>query len=242
MFSNPYSIKHIMLFQVTIAAALLGVSQGVIAQPTGIDQSSFLVEHYANDLFPNSKGNLSAWDVSVEFIGYNSSMQTWLTSIDPTVGESDEQKAEMLLSAAYAKPFDQTDLDMTSDRESILAIVAGNAPSLERRAEVTYRTASTHAIAWSVCSGAMSCIAGYSCSFSIDVGKAPRSKCQSQGGQNCCVSWSTYNVRAGFFQRTWTNCDQEVRDEGLKKASCEGHGSSSQGGDVCLSNRATGCT
>jgi hypothetical protein len=230
-----------MLFQSTIVAALL--SMVTIAQPTANDHANFIVEHYASDLFPHSKGNLSAWDVSVELIGDKSSMRSWLTSIDPTVGDSDEQRAEMLLEAAYAKPFDQDDLDMTSDRESILAIVTGNdIPSLGKRAEVTYRTATTHAVAWSVCSGAMSCISGYSCSFSIDVGKAPRSKCQSQGGQNCCVSWSTYNVRAGFFQRTWTNCNQEVHDENMSKASCEGHGSSSQGGDVCLSNRATGCT
>lgn len=228
-----------MLFQSTVAAALL--SMVAIAQPT--TDPSFIVEHYANDLFPHSKGNLSAWDVSVEFVGYNSSIQSWLTSINPTVGESDEHKAEMLLEAAYAKPFDQTDMDMILDRESILAIVAGNTTSsLDRRAEVTYRTATTHAVAWSVCSGAMSCLAGYSCSLSIDIGKAPRSKCQSQGGQNCCISWSTYSVRAGFFQRTWTNCNQEVRDEGMSKASCEGYGSSSQGGDVCLSNRGTGCT
>lgn len=227
-----------MLFRKTILAALLSMT--ATAQPT--TGSSFVVEHYANDLFPHSKGNLSAWDVSVEFIGYNSSMQSWLTSIDPTVGESDEQKAELLLGAAYARPFDQTDMDMVSDRESILAIVDGNMSLLKRQQQTTFRTAAAHAVIWSTCSGAMSCIAGVTCGLSIDIGKAPRSKCQSQGGQNCCVSWSTYNVRAGFFQRTWTNCNEEVKDEGLTRASCEGYGSDSQGGDCCLSNRGTGCT
>lgn len=228
-----------MLLQ-SVVATLMGMSQFVTAQPT--TGSSFIVEHYANELFPHSKGNLSAWDVSVEFIGYNSSMQSWLTSIDPTVGESDEQKAELLLGAAYAKPFDQTDMDMVSDRESILAIVDGNTSLLRRQQQTTFRTAATHAVVWGTCSAVMSCITGVTCGFSVDIGKAPRSKCQSQGGQNCCVSWSTYNVKAGFYQRTWTNCNAEVKDEGMTKASCEGYGSDSQGGDVCLSNRATGCT
>jgi len=227
-----------------LVVALLSMFQLVIAQPTATDQSSFIVEHYANDLFPHSKGNLSAWDVTVEFIGYNSSMQSWLTSINPAAGESDEYKAEMLLEVAYAKPFDQTDVDMVSDRESILAIVAGNTTTslLKRQHETTFRVATAHAVAWTTCSTVLACLSGTTCTYSLDVGKAPRSKCQSKGGQNCCISWSTYHVRALFFQRTWTNCDQDVHDDGLYKASCEGYGSSTQGGDVCLSNRATGCT
>jgi len=224
--------------------SLCGLS-AVAAQPvddSALSTSPFTVFHNAGDFFPHAKGNMSAYDLGVEFSGYNSSMKSWLTSIDPAVGATDEQKAEMLLSVAYAKPFDQTDEDMTNDRDELLATVAGNTTALAKRAEVTYRTASTHAVVWSVCSGAMSCIAGYSCTFNTDIGKAPRSKCQAQGGQNCCVSWSSYTVKVGFFQRTWTNCNSEVTDEGMTKASCEGHGSSSQGGDVCLSNRATGCT
>ena len=132
-----------------LVVALLSMFQLVIAQPTATDQSSFIVEHYANDLFPHSKGNLSAWDVTVEFIGYNSSMQSWLTSINPAAGESDEYKAEMLLEVAYAKPFDQTDVDMVSDRESILAIVAGNTTTslLKRQHETTFRVATAHAVA-----------------------------------------------------------------------------------------------
>ncbi|KAJ5799813.1 uncharacterized protein N7518_001881 [Penicillium psychrosexuale] len=45
-------------------------------------------------------------------------------------------------------------------------------------------------------------------------------------------SWSTYNVRAGFFSTTWTACNQEVQAEHKTSASCEGFGTSDQGGDV----------
>lgn len=39
-----------------------------------------------------------------------------------------------------------------------------------------------------------------------------------------------------------TACNSEVQAELMSDASCEGYGTSDQGGDVCLSNRANGCT
>ncbi|KAJ6078942.1 hypothetical protein N7467_008695 [Penicillium canescens] len=161
--------------------------------------------------------------------------------LNPHGGASDEDKARMLTEAAYTKKYDDNDVDMSNDVQALLAHVAGNSTSaIEKRS--SFVTSAAHAVIWEPCKGFFACIAGETCTFDQDIGKAPRSHCESHGGSNCCISWSTYNVRAGFFATTWTTCNEEVKAEGKTSASCEGYGSSDQGGDVCLSNRASGCT
>ena len=205
----------------------------------------FIVSHQASDYFPHALGDTSPWDLAVRFTGYNASMESWLTGLDPGSGATDEDKAKILISAAYARPFDDANADMAADKEALLAAVGGKSPPdlsqrMERR-NSQYIVSLSHVVVWHACAAFFSCVSGATCSFSIDVGKAPRSQCESQGGQNCCISWSTYKVQAGFFSRTWTECDAEVGNEHLQSASCEGKGDNT-GGDVCLSNRATGCT
>jgi hypothetical protein len=216
----------------------------------------------ATEIFPYTKTSLEAFDVDAEIIGYNPSTQDWLSNINPSAGHDDEMKARLLIGASYAKPFDLTDDDMAQDLDDLLAAIAGNTTqsigvrhaalkgsvsdarnNIKAREGGTRYTVSTrHAVKWGTCSAVFSCLTGTTCSYKIDVGKAPRGKCESRGGQSCCVSWSTYHVRALFFQRTWTNCNQDVKDQGDAKASCEGYGGDANGGDVCLSNRASGCT
>lgn len=147
----------------------------------------------------------------------------------------------MLTEAAYARKFDEAHPDMAEDVQSLLSAVAGNAStSLSKRS--SFRTDSRHAVIWSSCASFFSCISGTTCSFNLQVNRAPRSHCEQHGGSNCCISWSTYDVRVGFFSATWTACKDEVAAEHKTRASCEGFGSSDQGGDVCLSERANGCT
>lgn len=225
-----------------IAGLVLGLSQipSCVAKP--VNASDFIITHVASDYFPHAKGDLSAFDVDVRYHGYNATTQSWLTSLNPASGTSDEEIAIMITEAAYAKPFNANDPDMTEDVKSLLAAIDGKTPALERRDGSSFRTASAHAVKWASCAGVFSCLSGTTCSFSLDIGKAPRSDCVSQGGSNCCISWSSYNIRAGFFTTTWTTCNSEFNAEKRSTGSCEGYGSSSQGGDVCLSNRATGCT
>lgn len=237
-----------MIFPTIIAGLLVGLSQfpGGLAQPTSpANATGFIITHAASDYFPHAKGDLTPYDVDVHYVGYDADTQSWLTALNPASGASDRHKAIMMTEAAYAKPFDETDPDMTDDVNSLLAAVAGNTTtsSLERRAAgSSFKVATAHAVKWTSCAGVLSCLSGTTCSFSLNVGKAPRSQCQSQGGSNCCISWSNYNIRAGFFSTTWTTCNSEVTAEKRSTASCEGYGSGSQGGDVCLSNRANGCT
>ena len=232
-----------MLSSAIITGLLLGLAKlhGGVAQPVDVDDS-IIITHDASDHFPDAIGDLSAFDVDVKYTGYDDATQEWLASLDPASGTTDEEKARILTEAAYAKPFDENDPDMTADVDAMLATIAGNTTALDRRDGSTFRTSAAHAIVWTSCSAFFACVSGTTCNFSIDVGKAPRSQCQSQGGQNCCISWSSYNVKVGFFSRTWTNCNEEVKDAGISKASCEGYGGSAQGGDACLSNRASGCT
>ena len=52
-----------------------------------------------------------------------------------------------------------------------------------------------------------------------------------------------YSANAGFLNTTqWIECDNEIQSQGMSKVSYQGDGSSFEGGDVCLSDRSTGCT
>ncbi|KAJ5648780.1 hypothetical protein N7490_005152 [Penicillium lividum] len=223
------------LFQMTVGAAL---------PETSTPSNSFIVNHKASDYFPHSKGDLSNYDVDVRYVGYSADTELWLTNMNPHMATSDEDKARMLTEAAYAKRYDDNDADMSGDVQSLLAQVAGNATNAPKgiAKRSSFATSAGHAVVWGTCGAVFSCLSGTTCTFDRQIGKAPRSHCEQQGGVNCCISWSTYNVRAGFFSTTWTACNEEVKAEGKTSASCEGYGSSDQGGDVCLSNRASGCT
>ena len=225
-----------------VASILLGLSQipNSVAQP--VNASSFIITHVASDYFPNTKSDLSAFDVDVQFVGFNATTQSWLTGLDPASGSSDKEKAMLITAAAYAKPFDANDPDMTEDVNSLLAAIDGNAAAVQKRDGSSFSVSTAHAVLWSSCGALFSCLSGTTCTFSLDVGKAPRSQCQAQGTSTCCISWSDYSVSAGFFSTTWTTCNAEVEAQDQSSASCEGYGSSAQGGDVCLSNRASGCT
>lgn len=193
--------------------------------------------------FPHTKSDSSPFNVDVQFVDYNAATQSWLTGLDPASNNNNEEKAKMITAAAYAKPFDANDPDMTEDVNSLLAAINSTVTVIEKRASSsTFQVVTAHAVAWSTCAGFMSCLSGTTCTFSVDIGQAPRSLCQAQGSSTCYISWSNYCVRAGFFSTTWTTCNSEVTAQKRSTASCEGYGSSAQGGDVCLSNRATGCT
>ena len=233
-----------MLSSTIISGLLLSLHQvhNGVAQP--VANNSFIISHAASDHFPNAKGDMSAFDVDVKYTGYSAATQSWLTSLDPATGSNDEEKAKMITAAAYAKPFDTNDPDMAADLNAMMAIIAGNATTtgIQKRDGPAYDVSSAHAIKWGACAAFFSCISGTTCTFNLNVGKAPRSACQQQGGSNCCISWSDYNVRVGFFSATWTNCNTEVTLQNRATASCEGYGSAANQGDVCLSNRANGCT
>ena len=224
-----------MLSRTLIAGVLLALSQipSGIAQP--VNTSSFIITLTTSDYFPNAKGDLSLFDVDVRYVGYNATTQSWLTGLNPASGTSDEEKAVLMTEAAYAKPFNVNDPDMTEDVNLLLAAVAGNPTALEKRD--SYVVSGSHAVQWANCANYFACVSGTTCGFGLAIGQAPRSQCQ--GG--CCISWSTYNVRQSFFSSTWTQCNAAVQSQGASLVSCEGYGSS-EGGDVCLSNRATGCS
>ncbi|OBT63710.1 hypothetical protein VE03_06184 [Pseudogymnoascus sp. 23342-1-I1] len=231
-----------MIVSTIITGLLLGLSHSpaVVALPA--EANSVVVTHIASDYFPNAKGDLTHFNVDARYVGYSPETQSWLANIDPSSGKTDEEKAILLIEAAYAHAFDPLDADMATDLTALLAANAGSAPvsTIERRS--SFQVSVAHAVKWASCAGVFSCLSGTTCTFNLNIGKAPRSQCQNQGGSSCCISWSDYNIRVGFFSTTWTACNSEVQAEQKSDASCEGYGTSDQGGDVCLSNRANGCT
>ncbi|KAH9844589.1 hypothetical protein Tdes44962_MAKER07288 [Teratosphaeria destructans] len=254
-----------MVFAASAVAALVLASKVAAAPTSTVNDTSanysvlsgdntFIVSMSAADAFPDALGDVSVFDIDVEYGGYESSAQSWLESLSPSTASTDEEKAQILTAAAYGSPFDTTNADMLADYTALLAAVAGNntlatangfgtstTSALQARATNTFVTSAKHAVIWHTCASFFSCAMGVTCNYEVTPNSTPRDKCEKIGGQNCCISWSTTTVKIGFFKRTWNECNAEVTDEKLTKASCEGHGKTA-GGDVCISNRAKGCT
>lgn len=195
-----------MISSTIVASLLFGLAQilSIVAKPVASNNSTdVIVTLSASDYIPNAKGNLSLFDVDCLFSGYDADTRAWLISLGPASATTDEGKAIILTEAAYSKRFDANDLDMVEDVEYMLAQVAGNTTSLGKHTgSSTFSTSSRHVVKWSACATFFSCISGKRCSFDLVTDKAPRSKWMSRGGSHCCISWSTYKVRAAFFYTT----------------------------------------
>ncbi|CAG8920872.1 unnamed protein product [Penicillium salamii] len=237
---------HFINMPLTIIIGLiLGLAQRIIGAALPIAETNntdFIVTHKASDYFPHSKSDLSDFDIDVEFVGYPEATASWLISLDPHTGATDEDKARILTEIMYAKKYDEEDIDMSEEVESLLAHIAGYTDPKVQATRVDFRTDSHNAVRWASCSAYFTCISGTTCNFTLNVRKAPRSRCESRGGQNCCMSWSTYHVRPGFFPWTFSVCDRKIKEQGMAYASCVGMGGGDHGGDVCFSNRARNCT
>ncbi|CAG7939552.1 unnamed protein product [Penicillium salamii] len=237
---------HFINMPLTIIIGLiLGLAQRIIGAALPIaetNKTDFIVTHKASDYFPHSKSDLSDFDIDVEFVGYPEATASWLISLDPHTGATDEDKARILTEVMYAKKYDEKDIDMSENVDSLLAHIAGHTDTKVPAKRPTFQTDSRNAVKWSECSPYFTCISGTSCNFFLKVRKAPRNRCESRGGQNCCLSWSNYHVHAGFFPFTFSVCDAKIRMQGITYASCVGMGDDEQGGDVCFSNRARHCT
>ena len=130
-----------------IAGLVLGLSQipSGVAKP--VNTSDLIITHVASDYFPNAKSDLSRFDVDVRFVGYDATTHSWLTGLDPASGGSDEEKAKLITAAAYAKPFDTNDPDMTEDVNSLLGAINGNVTAVQKRDGSSFRVAASHAVA-----------------------------------------------------------------------------------------------
>ncbi|KAJ7730418.1 hypothetical protein B0H16DRAFT_1773862 [Mycena metata] len=203
MFSSSFNFGAVILGLASVRIAFTSPSPAPVNEFA--TDGGIVVTHNAADYFPHAVSDLSPWDISARFTGYNSTMESWLTSLDPHSGATDEDKAKTLISVAFAKPFNPNDKDMANDVQTLLDAVAGKTTStlavVDKR-DLTATVSSSHVVVWSACTAFFSCVSGTTCSFNLAIGSAPRSQCQSQGGQNCCISWSTYSVQAGLFSTT----------------------------------------
>ncbi|KAF2773033.1 hypothetical protein EJ03DRAFT_348085 [Teratosphaeria nubilosa] len=77
--------------------------------------NTFIVTMSAADAFPHALGDVSILDVDVEYGGYDSSVQSWLQMISSSTASTDEEKAQILTAAAYARQLDPTNADMLAD-------------------------------------------------------------------------------------------------------------------------------
>ncbi|KAK6844163.1 hypothetical protein PG995_014273 [Apiospora arundinis] len=195
----------------------------------------------ADKVFADTPANLTGFSIDTGYTNYNETFFHKLAEDLSTRNGTLETKVGAVVSALYGKEYTDSEADMHEDYDRLLQMAhPASAQALISRNNPFYTWSKGHLIKLTTCAGFLSCISGTTCTFYVTINKAPRSRCENQGGQNCCMSWANYQVRAGFFQATWTSCYRSRPDD---NESCEGHDNGSgNGGDVCFSNRATGCT
>jgi hypothetical protein len=233
----------------TTAVALLTVSTVSSALPTGHDYVRFTQDergtpmvHVIVDmarLFPSSLADLSGFNLDVGYTNYNTTLFQQVADDFGNTAASPDTKVVAAVSVLHGKEYRKgVDAYQDEDFNRLSALVnPGVYSDLIQRQHFTWAT--DYAINLVSCSAFLSCISGTTCGFDLTVDSAPRSRCESQGEQNCCISWSTYDVKADFFEYAWITCYYSRPGD---VDSCEGHDDGSgQGGDVCFSNRANGC-
>jgi hypothetical protein len=195
----------------------------------------------AAKLFPGAATDLSGFNVDVGYTNYNVTLFDKVAHDLEDAHASPDAKVAAVVSALYGKEYRtgaSADHDEDHHRLAVMANPSAHGALDERDSYVAW--AAGHAINLVTCAGFLSCISGASCNFYVTVNQAPRSRCENQGGENCCMSWANYDVKAGFFKATWTTCYSSRPSD---TDSCEGYDNGGgNGGDVCFSNRATGCT
>ncbi|KAJ5496791.1 hypothetical protein N7463_008778 [Penicillium fimorum] len=75
-----------MLSTTLITALILGLSHlttSIALPSTSTPSTSFLINHVASDYFPNSKTDLSVFDVDVRYVDYSPVTESWLTTLNP---------------------------------------------------------------------------------------------------------------------------------------------------------------
>jgi hypothetical protein len=196
----------------------------------------------ASDLFSNVPHPLSGFDINVGYTNYNKTLfQKVADDLAAHEKSSLLDKVATVLSVLYNKEYRHgIDPHMDEDYDRLSSTVRPENYSIGMRANPYITWATNHVIKLTTCAAFLSCISGTNCSFFVTINQAPRSRCESQGGQNCCMSWANYDVKAGFFKATWTTCYNSRPND---TESCEGYDNGSgNGGDVCFSDRASGCT
>jgi hypothetical protein len=195
----------------------------------------------ASKMFPGAAADLSGFSLDVGYTNYNVTLFDKLAHDLENAHSTPAIKVAAVVSALYGQEYRtgfSAEHDEDHHRLSVMANPSAHGSLAERQSYVAW--ASGHAINLVTCAGFLSCISGTTCNFYVTINQAPRSRCENQGGQNCCLSWANYDVKAGFFKATWTTCYNSRPSD---TDSCEGYDNGGgNNGDVCYSNRSTGCT
>ncbi|KAI1777838.1 hypothetical protein F4818DRAFT_439160 [Hypoxylon cercidicola] len=245
--SNIFFTTGIMKFVTPIVLAVLGATSAAVADSDFIiftaDERGTPMAHVTIDaakLFPDTPADLSGFSIDAGYTNYNETFFHKMAD-DLVASSTLEVKVSAVVSVLHGKEYLDSDSDMLENYSRLLQMAhPDTAKALIARNNPYFTWAKSHVISLTTCAGFLSCVSGSSCHFYVTVNKAPRSRCEVQGGENCCMSWANYDVKAGFFQATWSTCYNSAPDN---KESCEGHDNNSgAGGDVCFSDRAKGCT
>jgi hypothetical protein len=189
-------------------------------------------------MFPGAAADLSGFNLDVGYTNYNVTLFDKIAHDLANAHASPATRIAAVVSTLYGKEYRagvSADYDEDHHRLTVMASSAEHGDLGERDAYAVW--SGSNAINLSTCGNYLGCISGATCPFYVAPSQAPRSRCENQSGQNCCLSWANYNVQAFFFAQAWNLCNNGLSN------SCEAHDNGAGGGgDVCFSNRATGCT
>ncbi|KAI0555773.1 hypothetical protein F4679DRAFT_577897 [Xylaria curta] len=233
------------LFSTTVAflnatSVIMADSDFVIFDSDELGSPMAIVTIDAPKVFPDSPANLTGFNIEAGYTNYNETFfHNMANDLSPAAPL--ETRVGAVVGALYGKEYVESEPDMAEDFHRLFQMAHPvTAMDLIPSRNAYWTWSKNNAVSLAVCAGFMSCISGYTCNFYVTINQAPRSRCEVQGGQNCCMTWANYNVKAGFFSITWAQCYNSRPDD---NESCEGHDNGSgNGGDVCFSNRADGCT
>lgn len=197
-----------------------------------------VVVHMEN-VFPGTSSDLAGFDLDVGYTNYNKTLFEKISSDLSNATSSYECKVAAIISALHGKEFEYgTHPEADEDYHRLSDITHPHA--LKSRNSPYWTWSDSYVISLPICDNYFNCITGVQCPFYVTIDKAPRSRCETQDGQNCCLSWSSYNVVASFFPTAWTTC-YDLRS--ADNMSCQAHDNDSgEGGDICFSSKNNNCT
>ncbi|KAB8274433.1 hypothetical protein BDV30DRAFT_208993 [Aspergillus minisclerotigenes] len=123
--------------QKAILASLLGFAwlQSTLASPiVSTDSPNIIVTHRASDLFPEFAGDLGPFDVDVEYVGYEAETRAWLVALDPSSGNTDEEKAVFLT----RQPMPRSSTQMIQTWSKMFTICSRLGRQLHRNRETSW--------------------------------------------------------------------------------------------------------
>ncbi|KAK7979664.1 Twin-arginine translocation pathway signal [Apiospora arundinis] len=137
----------------------------------------------ADKVFADTPANLTGFNIDTGYTNYNETFFHKLAEDLSTRNGTLETKVGAVVSALYGKEYTDSEAEMHEDYDRLFQMAhPASAQALISRNNPFYTWSKGHLIKLTTCAGFLSCISGTTCTFYVTINKAPRSRCENQGG------------------------------------------------------------